>query len=574
MVDNIYSAAGRATGSAADAVGAAAAGRQTAQHFSPSAVADRASARVAAEQSRQALSRLQATRPTQQDLAAMGELQSQELEQALNAARIANQQLAGQFTYSALDRFNSDGDLRHLNTMLEQLRRNPASQNLPGFSDIVSFQHFGPGDEDLLEPYGLTLENMQENPELGEFLIKAITTDGEQRVLPTDALFASTGYKNFATDRELNRQKARAEAFWRTQQRNNANTTAKERHAARIAATKRPEFYDEAEWVDGNPEYDMAYLDALNQLNEKTFAGTADERLAQENAMLHPAGEGVDDWGPGNPEFDRIYNEERRRIMSEGRETSAQRNIAGAEQAKATITNVARENNENFFDIDFQDNLSKRLEYEPYIQRIMALGNLDFSNEERRTASYVRELISLGESAGELTDRETGIIDRMFNSVRRYVTDNSSEGDALTSAYSSFRNTVRNAMFGSTLTAAEIRAHNEAFGNLGQQTAPVLRQFRTGLTQLRDRLDSLVNLNDSYVSHFYLGADVDKLQRVIDSIDERIELIDRTSGGAAGATEPPRMPGAGQTGPQFQNQPPVNTQQGLDDLYNSLFGGM
>lgn len=574
MATNIYSAADRAVGGAADAVGAATAGRQVSQHFSPSAISDRASARVVAEQSRQALAKMQATRPTQQDLAAMSELQSQELEQALNSARIANQQLAGQFTYSALDRFNADGDLRHLNNMLEQLRRNPASQNLPGFSDIVSFQHFGPGDEALLEPYGLTLENMQENPELGEFLIKAITNTGEQRVLPTDALFASTGYSNYATDRELQRQRARAETFWRTQGRNNANTTARERHAARIAASKRPEFYDEGDWVDGNPEYDMAYLEALNQLSERTFAGTADERLAQEAAMLHPAGEGVEDWGPGNPEYDRIYNAERERIRSENRETSTQRNVAGAEQAKETITNIARENQENFFDINFQDNLSKRLEYEPYVQRIMALGNLDFSNEERRTASYVRELISLGETSGELTDRETGIIDRMFNTVRRYVTDNSSEGDALTSAYSSFRNTVRNAMFGSTLTAAEIRAHNEAFGNLGQQTAPVLRQFRTGLTQLRDRLDSLVNLNDSYVSHFYLGADVDKLQRVIDSIDERVELLDRTSGGAQQPAEPPRMPSRNQAAPQVQGQPAVDTQQGLDDLYNSLFGGM
>lgn len=581
---NMFSASQDAVVAGTEAQAIANTGREVKQFFSPGAITDRAEARRMKEASDIALQKQRATKPTEDDLQAMGDLQSQQLENALLQARTANEQLANQSVFSALDRFSTDGNLRHLNNSLGKLRNNPVGKNLPGFSDIVKFQNVTNGDEKLLEPFGVTPQDFRTNPELNQFLVKGITNSGEERVIPMEALHVATGYDQFATDRELTEMERRAEIFSNTQMKHLSGGSELEREAHTETRLNRPSNIPEEEWQPGNPEYDAAWIKNKRQIEEgRDSTSTRPEREAAINAkQKRPVNTPEEEWRPGNPEYDQVYAGELEKVTSRMESTTAQREQQAMRVAKQNIQSIAEADNENFFEIDPSADMQTRLKYEPYIQDITRYGKLEFSVDDRKTITYARELMNLGEIAGEgITEENTGVVDRLMRSVGKYVPGANSENPAITSAYYSFANTLRNAMFGSQLTKTEVKNFDKAFGTLSQQAGPALEQFKTGMTQLRDRLESIVDLNDSYVSHFYLGKTTEELYQTIDAIDERIALFDQGSRGSTGTSGQGSdnlvMPREGETGAQYrnpQNMTPEQRNQELDSMYNEFFGDM
>ena len=93
--------------------------------FGPERQAARAAARLRRDQSNEAIREIEATKPTEEDY----EKQKQAEDQALT---ILTQNQKAQIrennkrrTYDAFERYdNSDGDVRHINTMLRDLREN------------------------------------------------------------------------------------------------------------------------------------------------------------------------------------------------------------------------------------------------------------------------------------------------------------------------------------------------------------------------------------------------------------------------------------------------------------------
>ena len=178
---------------------------------------------------------------------------------------------------------------------------------------------------------------------------------------------------------------------------------------------------------------------------------------------------------------------------------------------------------EAFYNTDFskRENQSKVSSTLPVL---LKMQNVDVSKHKKEIGD-VQVLLSLGAPGAKLTDKQTGVIDNTLLNVKKYITDNV-EGVAATSAYAAFRNSVRHALYGSALTATEVKSFNEAFGTLKQQTGVVLEAFKTALTQVEAKMNAIGSMLGPEGSHYYLGAGKKKLELARMRIQERINAIE------------------------------------------------
>lgn len=544
---------------------------QIQQHFSPQAIADRATARTVKEQRDQQLAQAQATRPTEEDHQNMAALQSEELKLALQEARSANDQLAKSRSYEAFTRYNADGDTRHLNNMITDLGQNSSGHRI--VADVARFERLSENDEELLQEFGVDWTEFSQHQELRKGFVKAIMKDGTEGIMPMDMLYSATEFDKYQQREELEIARERAEIMRMAQARTRAAGTIAEREALLATNLEKPEYLSDAEWTHGNPEFDAKFLENLRTARTSSRAGTQREREAVRRAELNPP-DGIDEseWGPSHPDFDAAVQQHTEEIRREESRTSGMREVDRVREVKQDIRSRVDsiEGVEDFFDIDFSDRRN-RLRFEEDVQEIMRLGNQEISNQERQSINSIRELLSLGDTASELTSRETGLIDSTVRGFSRYLSDNA-EGLAATSAYTTFRNTLQHALFGSALTGNEIQMMARQFGTLRQQQGPVLQQFQTALEQVKAKLDSVAQLGDSYVSHFYLGQDRDQVETMIQGLEESIDRVQnyRQQGGSGDdpimtneVARPgsPEATGSGDAAPD------------LDSLYNDIFGG-
>lgn len=211
--------------------------------------------------------------------------------------------------------------------------------------------------------------------------------------------------------------------------------------------------------------------------------------------------------------------------------TPKQKDMLAAEQATNNLVDDFGGPDE-FFNTDFNDKANYNKAYK-HIAKIERFENIQLSNAEKKELNNIRQLIALSDPTKELSSRDTGIVDKFLGGVSKYLSDEVG-GIKAKSAYAAFRNTVRHALFGSALTAAEIKSFNEAFGTLGQKLGPVMQQFRTNLTQVRAKLESMRRNGNPYTMKVRLGVDQDKLDDIILAFDKRIDHI---SGKAEGVSD-------------------------------------
>lgn len=202
--------------------------------------------------------------------------------------------------------------------------------------------------------------------------------------------------------------------------------------------------------------------------------------------------------------------------------TAEQKNLAaGADRIVQLTDKFGGE--DAFFSTDFSDPKKQR-DAMPLVNEIEQLTNQIPSQATLEDITEIRQLISLADPASQLTAAQTGIIDKPLNDVKKTIFDNLSDTEA-TSAYAALQNTLRNALYGSALTASEIDAFNSAFGKLGQGKGAVLQQFNTALTQIQARIDSISANQNPYTAKVRLGADIEKMQNIRNSLQERIDLM-------------------------------------------------
>lgn len=206
------------------------------------------------------------------------------------------------------------------------------------------------------------------------------------------------------------------------------------------------------------------------------------------------------------------------KLKTEGT-TATQKDLNAA--AKTTEDMLASWGGEDkFFATDFTDSKNFNKAYKDIV-KIESLEGTKLTADDKKAITDVRELLSLTGPASKLTEAQTGLLDSTLSSAMKYATEEVG-GTAATSAYNAFRNSVRNALYGATLSPTEVEAFNSAFGTLGQKAGPVLQQFITGLAQVKAKLESTKQLGNPYSMHVRLGGDVKKLDKAIEEIDKRI----------------------------------------------------
>jgi hypothetical protein len=255
----------------------------------------------------------------------------------------------------------------------------------------------------------------------------------------------------------------------------------------------------------------------------------------------------------GKDELD-VTEEVRRR---EAR-TSAQKDIEAAEGFRGELDQLA---GGDFFSADINDPAFRR-KAAPSILAIEKTTGKSLSTEEKRLAREIRNLTTLGKTAGEgLTAAETGPLDYMLKNVRKYVSDEVG-GTEGTSAYETFRNVLRNALYGASLTKTEVDSFTRAAGSLAQQTGPVLQGLRTQMQTLRDQLSGIYDANDPYVSQYYLGMDVERLDKTLEALDERLDMFKSYDGA--------KLPPGGRIRGNQQQQ---GAEPGARPSLDEIFGG-
>lgn len=177
-----------------------------------------------------------------------------------------------------------------------------------------------------------------------------------------------------------------------------------------------------------------------------------------------------------------------------------------------------------FFKTDFSDPKTFNEAWN-YVVKINKLQGNEYTQEDRKKISDIRQLLVLADPAAKLSADQTGLIDNTLSNVEKYISDNS-DGIDSKAAMAAFRNTLRNALYGATLTDGEIEAFNEAFGNNKQKLGPVLEQFKVALAQVKSNLDSVSNLGNPYTSRVLLGVDQKRMDLVTNALQNSINKLE------------------------------------------------
>lgn len=463
----------------------------------------------------------------------------QRLAQAEQGAYEAQTSLFRQQTYDAFGKYDADGDTRHLNTFLADAKRSPVGGSIyANYSRIDPISSLSTEEaRTLFRQAGYdSPDYFLSDPKLGSQFVVATGNDGSLSLVDMDKLKVSTRYDQYMTNQQLAQMKERAtidnllrgfqsnetifirdmakslreenedmsegdalkEALRIYKESDSASKGTAVERLARFLMTKNPDL-----------EFDEASKEATLLLN----SGTEAEREGWRNYGY--GGLPGSSSGAAGEEADAINP-----IFARRERTSTQQNADAATSTRSELDKAA---GGSFFELDLSDQKNRR-KVGPLVNRLQQLSGQSFSNEDQRVARQIRELTMLGGTAGEeLTTAQTGILDSLLGTVKKYVSD--SGGTRGVAAYETFRNTIRNSLYGASLTSSEIAAFNKAAGTLGQQLGPVMRQLQVQVETLRSQLSSMYDMNDEYVSYYYLGKDRDDLDRVIEALEQRIDLL-------------------------------------------------
>lgn len=490
--------------------------------------ADMRSAQLAEAQARQQKAQMElqeysANAPTRQR---QRELEMQQLEAN---TRTINQQSTQQQTYDAFRRFEADKDVRHLNTWLKDVKRNPVGANLYG--DVVRVDQLTKTTENdqLLRQMGyVDLDAVYADPELSKDLV-VMTGTSQRGIVNMNDMYAGTGFANYLTNEQLAtaERKARINQMLRSGQSGH-KVTMQERVVQDLIDTGKAANVAEAYQMLRDMEASGKGSGVLSSTEERAVERIMEEQnigyLEALDAYYSTRRQGT---GETNEErFVQDYMEQnpgatRQEATSEYRnltKTTTQKEVADVKELRQGLDEM------NWLESKVGDmsSVDRARIYRDYISPLEDLRNFSLSNEDKRTIRNLRDLTALGKTAGtELTPDETGLIDSTLNSVKKYIFDEVG-GKKATSSYETFRNIFRNALYGASLTQAEISAFNKAAGTLGQQFQPVLAQLQTQMETVKTNLEAIRDLNDPDIAHYYLGAPIEDIDRAIEAIDERL----------------------------------------------------
>lgn len=475
-----------------------------------------------------------------------------------------NSALAKQQTYDSFTRYNADGDPKHLNQWLEQSKSNPVAKNLT--SDMARMDRLSrtPETEKLVRAAGITdIDGFFSDPNLTKNFVVGTMANGGQQLVDMNRMYAVTGYAQQVTDKQL--QDLTKNAAVIGQLRQGANLRGIQADSAIVSQVAEATGMGRADVYKMLQPDPVAGLDYVPKTARASSGGggSAIERIAAQLRQADPemtlrdslqqavaltsrqrGGQGggtnesrfIQDYQANNP--DATYEEALAAYRTTGKDkrTAPQKNIEYAEQAATELDEAF---GGDFLNADLNNLTPEQTRVvNKNINRIEQVGGLELSAEEKKNARAIRKLINTaGTAATKLTDDQTGLIDSTLRQVKSYVSNNVPGKDG-TIAYENLRALGRNALFGSQVSSADYKAFNKAVASLGEQTGPVLASMKQQLQLMRDDIAAAADLGDPYVAKVRYGTTLEGLDKIVNGLDERIDLISRgnTSGPAGGAT--------------------------------------
>lgn len=399
---------------------------------------------------------------------------------------------ARQTTYDAFRLYDADGNPGHLNNALQLLKNNPVAQSWVG--GAVRFDQVTSADAKLLQQAGIKdVQGFLQHPEMTRSIAVLTNAEGEKTLVDMNQLKAGMGYTQYMEDEELDRMAKRALMLKRLQA---GGTVEKETQADRVIK----------QLMEEDPT--LSYTDAYRLYkNPNPRSGSTQlERTAEKLRESNP---------------DMTYEESLTQASMVSSPTGKQKDMQAADEAKTALDDLF---GGSFLSADLSDP-KVRSKAEPFVRRIEQFSGAEMDTTQKKRVAEIRQLVTLGKSGSELTPAETGPLDSLLRDGRKYISDNI-EGTDATAAYQAYRNLVRNALFGASLTNNEQAEFDKAFGTLKEQTGPVLAKLRTQLQMLQDELGAIYDSGDEYVMKYRLGMDSDRLVQVMNALDQRLEMFD------------------------------------------------
>lgn len=466
-----------------------------------------------------------------------------ELADTRAAALKANTTLLEQQSYEAFRKYDASGDVRHLNTFLTAAKNDPVGGSVYGdFIRVDGLNDIGSSErERLMNQAGIaSSDEFLKDYDLVKDLVVATTNSGERVLVQMSKLKAMTRFNDYAMEEEIKRQenvlkkldllagpqtddtrdiRALANVLREAGDPDPLNTaistymSRKNKEPGKGGGTMVERT---AELIlDQNPKMDP--LEALRQATLLHAVGSKDEREAERMAKRM----GIS--------YDEAFN----RVTARTERTSTMKNADEAANIEARLDSLAPKG-KTFFDIPMSDPVMRR-QAGRYVRELEQVSGNPMTTEDKRVARDIRDLITLGETAGaELSESATGLVDSLLGDAKKYMMDEG--GNKGTAAYETFRNIFRNALYGASLTQAETAAFNTAAGTSKQKLGPVLEQLNVQMSSLKNQLSAIYDMNNEYVAYYYLGMDLDQVDRAIRAIDQRIDMV-KNRIGTSRATE-------------------------------------
>lgn len=458
-------------------------------------------------------------------------------------------------TFDAFRLYNSDNDPKHLNNLVQYSKASPVGASLFGNTARLDSISNLPEHKKLLQQAGIQdIDGVLADKNIAGQFVVMTDTQGQQSLLDMAQVYAGTGFTQYMADEELTRMNTRSLITQRLREGNSVNrTTALERLSREMADELGIPVYEAYERLTkkqnkGGSERErlaeqimsenpgMDYLEAYEQAASMGRAGSETERTAKEVAAKD-----------GRP-----YTEVLRELQQEKQRTVGQKDVEAANDSRAKLDEAFEG---QFFETDFTDAKDRR-KAGPMIAGIEKLLGKELTTEDKRVARQIRTLTALGKQGSNIDGQDVGPMDTLLRDVKSYFYDDLGGDKNAIAAYSTFRNVARNALFGASLTAGEVKAFNESMATLSKQPGAILSTLRVQMDNLRNDLQSIYDFNDEHVSHFYLGKGLDELDQSIVALDERLAMIGRISKNAeTGRKDTLMVPRAPVTQPRDPSQP-------------------
>lgn len=209
------------------------------------------------------------------------------------------------------------------------------------------------------------------------------------------------------------------------------------------------------------------------------------------------------------------------KLKTEGT-TANQKDLTAATEKTSELVNMFG-GQDTFDKTDFSDPKNYNKAY-PLVRDINKLGSTEFSEKDKENLTDIRQVIGLAKTASKLRGSKTGLIDKYFTDISKYISDNPEGIDAI-AAKQAIDNILIKTLSGSAVSSTEFDRNIQAMGKNTQQLGPVLTQFKVSLDQFKSRLDSVAANTNPVTAKVLIGVDRNNIDNLSNKLQERIDYI-------------------------------------------------